>query len=160
MNRRSLATLAVLVALPAGILTTAAISSAGAQAVPQAHAHALDATAIKRAFPATKADPVKKVRPVETVSLPNARCSAMRMNHAHTSITLECVGHNVTVKTAETAAARLTNHSNTRAGAATPASRGYLVCVDTGHQAIDQYGNIYEIYNCVLIVTGGGGGGS
>ncbi len=156
MIKRSLATLAVLVALPAGILTTTAISSAGAQSIP--HVRVIDAAA-NRAMPANRLMPANKVRPVKRVIPAKAHCVAKKMNRAHTATTLKCVGKNVSVRTAATAAAQITKTSNTRTGTATPASSGYWAC-----ELIDVIvypdGSVEYDFWCWWVPGDGGGGGS
>ncbi len=151
MKRRSLATLAALVALPAGILTTVAVSSAGAQSIP--HIHVLDATT------ANRVRPVNRVGPVNRVIHTKAHCVAKNMNHAHTATTLKCVGDNVSAGAAATAAAQVTQTSNTRIGTAA-ADSGAWYCI-VQNQVINPDGTISTTYYCWWdpYVGGGGGGG-
>lgn len=142
MRIRSLATLAVLVALPAGILTTAAVSSAGAtQGIT--HVRVAEAGA-NRAVPVNRAVPGK------------AHCLTENMNRAHTIVNLKCEGNNVSAGSAATAAAQITRSSNTRNEAAAIANGGHWHCVPTGNYVVIN-GQLYAEYSCTWVPGGGGG---
>jgi hypothetical protein len=137
MKIRQLAILAVLAALPAGILTNAAITPAGAQNI--AHVRVLDTVAANRATPAGK-----------------AHCVTMGTKHGHPATTLKCVGYSVSAMSPATAAAQVTKFSNARFGM-TAASGEQWTCVLYDVQ-ISVYDVIY-VYDCTWwdpYYTGGG----
>lgn len=148
MIRRSLTTLALLVAVPAGILTTVAVSSAGAsQGIT--HVRVADAGA-NSATPVSRVKPVNRAEPVKT------HCITKKMNHAHTVVTLRCEGGHVSAGAAATAAAQVTGTSNAHAQAAATADGGFWLCVYVG-TVVASDGSVWDVYVCTWVPGDGGG---
>jgi hypothetical protein len=132
MKIRLLATLAVLAAVPAGILTYATITPAGTQNIAQVRV--LDFVAANKTVPA------------------KAHCVTMGMNHGQPT-TLKCEGGSVSTVSAATAAAQVTKFSNGHFGAA-PASADRVKCVLI--RVIVALNGVKYIYYCYESPPGGG----